>query len=109
MYFVRLFFFSSRRRHTRWPRDWSSDVCSSELALERGRQTALIAVPRSFLFEHIVPQHQRLFIAAQRILNLVLPEISHANMIKRTGQRALARTDTGFSFKSSRRMATAFK
>src|SRR5437660_4421907 len=25
------FFFSSRRRHTRWPRDWSSDVCSSDL------------------------------------------------------------------------------
>src|SRR5207253_7574008 len=24
----RVFFFSSRRRHTRWPRDWSSDVCS---------------------------------------------------------------------------------
>src|SRR5207253_6078558 len=24
-------FFSSRRRHTRWPRDWSSDVCSSDL------------------------------------------------------------------------------
>src|SRR5690625_5914726 len=28
---VFLFFFSSRRRHTRWPRDWSSDVCSSDL------------------------------------------------------------------------------
>src|SRR5207253_8067161 len=27
----RSFFFSSRRRHTRWPRDWSSDVCSSDL------------------------------------------------------------------------------
>src|SRR5690625_4527595 len=27
----RFFFFSSRRRHTRWPRDWSSDVCSSDL------------------------------------------------------------------------------
>src|SRR5439155_19126107 len=25
-----IFFFSSRRRHTRWPRDWSSDVCSSD-------------------------------------------------------------------------------
>src|SRR5690625_5337809 len=25
------FFFSSGRRHTRWPRDWSSDVCSSDL------------------------------------------------------------------------------
>src|SRR5207253_7981933 len=22
-----------RRRHTRWPRDWSSDVCSSDLSL----------------------------------------------------------------------------
>src|SRR5690625_2092908 len=26
-----IFFLSSRRRHTRWPRDWSSDVCSSDL------------------------------------------------------------------------------
>src|SRR6267378_6713897 len=31
----RFFFFSSRRRHTRSLRDWSSDVCSSDLALER--------------------------------------------------------------------------
>src|SRR5437870_11365082 len=29
--FALFFFFSSRRRHTRWPRDWSSDVCSSDL------------------------------------------------------------------------------
>src|SRR6266508_5245442 len=28
---VSCLFFSSRRRHTRWPRDWSSDVCSSDL------------------------------------------------------------------------------
>src|SRR5207253_6562574 len=28
---ISFFFFSSRRRHTRWPRDWSSDVCSSDL------------------------------------------------------------------------------
>src|SRR6266511_4987577 len=27
-----LFFFSSSRRHTRFSRDWSSDVCSSDLA-----------------------------------------------------------------------------
>src|SRR6266702_2113412 len=26
-----VFFFSSRARHTRWQRDWSSDVCSSDL------------------------------------------------------------------------------
>src|SRR5947209_14346955 len=29
------FFFSSRRRHTRYWRDWSSDVCSSDLSAER--------------------------------------------------------------------------
>src|SRR5215213_2199255 len=29
------FFFSSRRRHTRLVSDWSSDVCSSDLSLER--------------------------------------------------------------------------
>src|SRR5690554_4726658 len=28
---MRFFFFSSRRRHTRCGRDWSSDVCSSDL------------------------------------------------------------------------------
>src|SRR5690606_40204507 len=28
---VCFFFFSSRRRHTRFSRDWSSDVCSSDL------------------------------------------------------------------------------
>src|SRR6266487_3788902 len=28
------FFFSSRRRHTRWTGDWSSDVCSSDLFID---------------------------------------------------------------------------
>src|SRR5207245_4963140 len=31
VFFVLFFFFSSRRRHTRCYRDWSSDVCSSDL------------------------------------------------------------------------------
>src|SRR5207253_4306017 len=35
------FFFSSRRRHTRWPRDWSSDVCSSDLEREASYAAAL--------------------------------------------------------------------
>src|SRR5438876_8565206 len=30
------FFFSSRRRHTRWTGDWSSDVCSSDLPVKVG-------------------------------------------------------------------------
>src|SRR2546429_9815875 len=33
-----LFFFSSRRRHTRCSRDWSSDVCSSDLFNSRQLQ-----------------------------------------------------------------------
>src|SRR5699024_11918680 len=35
---VMFFFFSSRRRHTRSKRDWSSDVCSSDLL-------SLMAIP----------------------------------------------------------------
>src|SRR5699024_12008420 len=33
-----LFFFSSRRRHTRSKRDWSSDVCSSDLRWATARK-----------------------------------------------------------------------
>src|SRR5262245_63920298 len=33
--FIFFFFFSSRRRHTRCLSDWSSDVCSSDLAHSR--------------------------------------------------------------------------
>src|SRR5690606_41089013 len=32
------FFFSSRRRHTRFSRDWSSDVCSSDLSWRSTRE-----------------------------------------------------------------------
>src|SRR5690606_41053099 len=32
-YILLFFFFSSRRRHTRFSRDWSSDVCSSDLVI----------------------------------------------------------------------------
>src|SRR5690348_17821532 len=47
------FFFSSRRRHTRWTGDWSSDVCSSDLPdlaegglVDRKRAEALKIDPR---------------------------------------------------------------
>src|SRR5262245_64349165 len=51
--FVMLFFFSSRRRHTRCLSDWSSDVCSSDLVR---LETALRVVGRPDL-EAIEPQH----------------------------------------------------
>src|SRR5438309_3249561 len=37
------FFFSSRRRHTRWNCDWSSDVCSSDLLAARAAGRGLPA------------------------------------------------------------------
>src|SRR3712207_7077913 len=46
-----IFFFSSRRRHTRYWRDWSSDVCSSDLS------ACTIMFPR-ILFEVYVVNRQ---------------------------------------------------
>src|SRR3989338_4309212 len=36
--------FKSRRRHTRWSCDWSSDVCSSDLSMRDGLQAPCRAV-----------------------------------------------------------------
>src|SRR5580704_1870666 len=36
------FFFSSRRRHTIWTGDWSSDVCSSDLTADRRAQATRV-------------------------------------------------------------------
>src|SRR5437660_6894604 len=53
------FFFSSRRRHTRWPRDWSSDVCSSDLGgllyWGQGRGTKAERLPLLLLIAGGVP------------------------------------------------------
>src|SRR5690606_41087737 len=40
------FFFSSRRRHTRFSRDWSSDVCSSDLGQQNRHEGALAGAGR---------------------------------------------------------------
>src|SRR5215813_13285064 len=42
---VFVFFFSSRRRHTRCGRDWSSDVCSSDLVCAPFNTTCPKPVP----------------------------------------------------------------
>src|SRR3989449_7028943 len=48
MLIIRFFFFSSRRRHTRCSRDWSSDVCSSDL------ETAQASSPRTAEIQRVV-------------------------------------------------------
>src|SRR6266487_5678309 len=50
------FFFSSRRRHTRWTGDWSSDVCSSDLDHRRIDAAGgdVVAAPRGDADEALV-------------------------------------------------------
>src|SRR6266487_226969 len=47
------FFFSSRRRHTRWTGDWSSDVCSSDLPRVEREQPTVGAAD-----DHQIPRHE---------------------------------------------------
>src|SRR5206468_4553598 len=48
------FFFSSRRRHTRSDRDWSSDVCSSDLLGRRLGRTVLLTNRLDWTAEQVV-------------------------------------------------------
>src|SRR5690606_39341014 len=47
---LRCFFFSSRRRHTRFSRDWSSDVCSSDLEFSNGHFAGIFLSRRILKF-----------------------------------------------------------
>src|SRR2546430_3122762 len=49
------FFFSSRRRHTRFDCDWSSDVCSSDLSL--GEEQLLVALAAIGIMELLRKGH----------------------------------------------------
>src|SRR5438105_11736163 len=64
------FFFSSRRRHTRSTRDWSSDVCSSDLGLrQRVRRVETARPIEAKIFEHLLhvrPVGQAIEEAARR-------------------------------------------
>src|SRR5690606_40455090 len=59
-----LFFFSSRGLHTRFSRDWSSDVCSSDLSSIR-EAYAHMTMPAAGLSAAIVDQFPEEFSAAE--------------------------------------------
>src|SRR5690349_24405510 len=62
-----IFFFSSRRRHTRSLRDWSSDVCSSDLLSTCGERIACVAARTKELREHgaaFLREHARAHLGA---------------------------------------------
>src|SRR5207249_6103328 len=96
---VDLFFFSSRGRHTRSKRDWSSDVCSSDLKklLELCRAHRR-AHPGSWLVEQddLWVEHQRAAELEQLLLSAGKParglvgqppEIGRAACRERGGRR----------------------
>src|SRR5207249_6209268 len=60
------FFFSSRRRHTRSKRDWSSDVCSSDLGND---------IPRRAMTEYHVLKDLAIIFAVSLLVILVFHRI----------------------------------
>src|SRR6266481_6454283 len=78
---ARSFFFSSRRRHTRWNCDWSSDVCSSDLPFLRARVEEvpeLMPAPGDLEAEALARNAMALFRRIAELSPLVPDEITEA-------------------------------
>src|SRR5690606_39334347 len=68
------FFFSSRRRHTRFSRDWSSDVCSSDLFFCSSMPFVLMAVRNAVVFSMPIVEIRYCVVATKA------PEGAQANL-----------------------------
>src|SRR5436309_6719974 len=66
-FFFVFFFFSSRRRHTRFSRDWSSDVCSSDLLIVNERLYAGPASTAGFCGDMALQGSPQPFVAATHL------------------------------------------
>src|SRR5207253_5855776 len=83
-----IFFFSSRRRHTRWPRDWSSDVCSSDLKGEWPYRFSFFVVSRD-------PRGRGATVGRQAVLPAPTgPRASRSNLVSATRPGAGDRKST---------------
>src|SRR5260370_38811151 len=84
MYF---FFFSSRRRHTRFKCDWSSDVCSSDLTGEFAESYAGVRVVQAFAreassqerFDEVNNDNRVANIQANTLSSMLLPVVELCN------------------------------
>src|SRR5690606_39300247 len=102
-----LFFFSSRRRHTRFSRDWSSDVCSSDLmgagdpapglhfapgeASEAGRHRVLVEAVDDTLRERLAAAEGEVATAAA-LVEESRAEIGRASCRERVWMSGVARS-----------------
>src|SRR5207249_6209572 len=80
------FFFSSRRRHTRSKRDWSSDVCSSDL-FANGAPNLTVDVPalQHLAEERKLPIGGKDFKTGQTMMKTVLAPAFKARMLGLAG------------------------
>src|SRR5437879_6816895 len=75
---VAYFFFSSRRRHTRYIGDWSSDVCSSDLLAG----AAILSVAAGLVHFAAVPEHWANYrIAALFFIGLGIFQVGWAALV----------------------------
>src|SRR5204862_4070309 len=91
LYFV-CFFFSSRRRHTRSLRDWSSDVCSSDLASIDGIYVIRTSVKKELLpAEEAVRDYKRLSEVEQAFRSLKTVDLRVRSEERRVGKECRSR------------------
>src|SRR2546429_6570276 len=85
------FFFSSRRRHTRCSRDWSSDVCSSDLSFLRAGATVVTTCV-------VPPEQDRLAKEAGALsarLSWLRVDVTDEGAVKRFAEGIVARHGRG--------------
>src|SRR5699024_4177148 len=89
VFFVFFFFFSSRRRHTRSKRDWSSDVCCSDLLWvfnEPKLKRPILGLNLSDNVENIQPKKIKDAVDMFRALFLAMMRAHDARYISKTKQ-----------------------
>src|SRR2546430_9854448 len=84
---VVMFFFSSRRRHTRFDCDWSSDVCSSDLLLAKFSMQLLNDVSTLLLNSNFSPSRAAEFITAPKTMSGPNQQRSVAQLIVQYGYK----------------------
>src|SRR5256886_5663210 len=83
-----IFFFSSRRRHTRFDCDWSSDVCSSDLiSALRGREPDARVAVLVAAHAHAVPIVNALRTAGVEVLGVDLVPLAQRPIVRSEERR----------------------
>src|SRR3712207_8813916 len=83
-------FFSSRRRHTRYWRDWSSDVCSSDLG-DRMQLLAGTGRGDDRQRQPLVPRDRRPRVAVHRAAHGALSDVLQVRGLRREAPRSSIR------------------